>query len=321
VNVSQIQPLQGTSTYRQQLGIADDAVVALYSGSLGAKHGLALIPQAARQLGHLENLVFVVCGNGVFKPQLEAAAAELPNLRLLPLQPLERLGELLGLADIHLLPQSPGAEDLVMPSKLSGMLASGRPVVATCRPDTELASVVNQAGLVVPPEDGGALALAIEQLAHAPALRAELGAAGRAYAESQLMTEAVLGRFDADLAALVAAPMPGAPPRSVLRPQYGLGLGLKKIVALTSLSLIPLASLAPSPESTAAAAAAAAQQIALRMQAGPAKLARSVTTLDFGAGRAITEPTHSNLPEPTTMLLALAAAVAAFSALRYRHIQ
>ena len=60
------------------------------------------------------------------------AVAGLPNVRLLPLQPSERLSELLGMADIHLLPQSPDAADLVLPSKLSGMLASGRPVIATC---------------------------------------------------------------------------------------------------------------------------------------------------------------------------------------------
>jgi len=54
------------------------------------------------------------------KPQLEEAARQLPNLLLLPLQPFERLGFLLGLADMHLLPQSTEAEDLVLPSKLTG---------------------------------------------------------------------------------------------------------------------------------------------------------------------------------------------------------
>lgn len=206
VNTELIKPLTGPSEYRAELGLPDNAVVALYSGSLGAKHGLPMIPEVARKLAHIENLFFVVCGNGVLKPHLEAAAAELPNLKLLPLQPLERLGQLLGLADIHLLPQSPGAEDLVMPSKLSGMLASGRPVVATCHLDTELASAVFGKGLVVPPEDIDALAQAVERLALAPNLRDSLGDAGRRYAEAHLVTDVVLERFAEALGQIVVDP-------------------------------------------------------------------------------------------------------------------
>ena len=48
-----------------------------------------------------------------------------------------------------------------MPSKLTGMLASARAVVATAKPGTELASVVQSCGLVVPPEDPAALAQAV----------------------------------------------------------------------------------------------------------------------------------------------------------------
>ena len=70
-----------------------------------------------------------------------------------------RLGELLGLADIHLLPQCPQAEDLVLPSKLTGMLSSGRPIVATCHEGTEMAHVVSKCGVVVPPDDQAALVM------------------------------------------------------------------------------------------------------------------------------------------------------------------
>ena len=122
---------------------------------------------------------------------------------LLPLQPFERLGDLLGLADMHLLPQSPEAEDLVLPSKLSGMLASGRPVIATCRRDTEIANVVSECGLVVAPGDGAGLAQAIMKLADDPALCLQLGIHARHYAETHLASEAVLGRMADDLEALV----------------------------------------------------------------------------------------------------------------------
>lgn len=109
------------------------------------------------------------------------------------------LGELLAMADIHLLPQGADAADLVMPSKLTGMLASGRPVVATANAGTELASVVADCGLVVSPEKPKVFADAIRLLANDAALRARLGASGRAYAEAHLDRDAVLGKFEVDL--------------------------------------------------------------------------------------------------------------------------
>jgi colanic acid biosynthesis glycosyl transferase WcaI len=199
VDVAHIKPTSASGAYRSRLGIAADAVVVLFSGTLGGKQGLLVIPEAARLLAARENIVFVICGDGVMKPQLESVSAELPNVRLIPLQPFERLGELLCMADIHLLPQSAGAADLVLPSKLSGMLASGRPVIATCRAGTELYGVVSQCGIPVPPEDSAALAQAVCQLAQDVAMRQELGRCARAYAEVNFERDAILGRVFAPL--------------------------------------------------------------------------------------------------------------------------
>ncbi len=195
VDIEHIYPLVEPSDYRKELGIEPDAKVVLFSGTLGSKQGLMVIPDVARRLAHRKNVIFVVCGDGVMKPQLEAASMGLGNIRFLPLQPFERLGQLLCLADIHLLPQSPEAADLVLPSKLSGMLASGRPVIATCREGTEIARVVSQCGLVVPPENAARLASAIEGLANDSAARRVLGETARRYAEVHLAREAVLGRL------------------------------------------------------------------------------------------------------------------------------
>jgi colanic acid biosynthesis glycosyl transferase WcaI len=129
------------------------------------------------------------------KPQLVAVSAELPNIRFLPLQPFNRLGQLLGLADIHLLPQSPDAADLVLPSKLSGMLASGRPVIALCQHSTEIARLVSDCGLVVAPEDGLALADAIEKLADNNELRTMLGVKARHSAKEKFEKNNVLNRL------------------------------------------------------------------------------------------------------------------------------
>lgn len=196
VDVSAISPLKGHSPYRTELGLAPGTVVALFSGTLAAKQGLHLLPDVARQLAHTHPHVhMLICGDGVMKPHLQAATAHLGNVTMMPLQPKERLADLLGTADIHLLPQDPNVADLVMPSKLSGMLSSGRPVVSTTLRETEVGQVVHTAGLVVPPGDVSAFAQAIGQLADDPDMRTQLGHAGRRYAEEHLSLDGALHKF------------------------------------------------------------------------------------------------------------------------------
>jgi colanic acid biosynthesis glycosyl transferase WcaI len=203
VDIAHIYPLTTPSDYRAELGINIETKVVLFSGTLGGKQGLMVIPEAARLLECRRDILFVVCGDGVMKRQLEAVCAALNNIRFLPLQPFKRLGQLLGVADIHLLPQSPEAADLVLPSKLSGMLASGRPVIATCLDGTEIARVVSQCGLVVAPEDGVALAAAIEQLVDDDGARQQFGELALLYAKKSFDKNAVLTRLNEQLLAVV----------------------------------------------------------------------------------------------------------------------
>jgi colanic acid biosynthesis glycosyl transferase WcaI len=192
VDTSRIKPSGDGASFRALLGIAPHAVVVLYAGSLGAKQGLTQIPGAAKELAHRENIVFVVCGDGVMKSWLTRETEALPNVHLLPLQSFRRLGDLLCMADIHLLPQNADAADLVLPSKLSGMLASGRPVVATCCIGTELESVVSHCGIVVPPGDQKALGQAIAALADDPYIRVELGRHAREWAVRHAERDTIL---------------------------------------------------------------------------------------------------------------------------------
>ncbi len=181
---------------RGELGISPEHVVALYSGTMGLKQGLEILSQAATRLQQAPDVLFVFCGNGPARDDLETLCDGLPNVRFLDLQPVERLAELLNMADIHLLPQQAGAADLVMPSKLTGMLASGAPVVATCAENTELALVVQDRGIVVPPDDSEALVRAILTLADDKDLRTRFGANALAYAQKHLSRGAVLAAFE-----------------------------------------------------------------------------------------------------------------------------
>lgn len=193
----------GAAAYRVQLGIPAHAAVALYAGNMGAKQGLELLAEVALRCIHTPApLYFVFCGDGVGRESLEAACHGLAQVQFLPLQPENRLAALLGMADIHLLPQRADAADLVMPSKLTGMLASGKPVVATASAGTELASVVQHCGLVTRPGDAAAFAQAVLALVADPERRLRLGAAGRAHALAHMDRESVLAHFESALHAL-----------------------------------------------------------------------------------------------------------------------
>lgn len=167
VDLDLVKPLNGASPYREELGIAGTDRVILYSGTIGAKQGFDVLIDAARRLSGRANIKFLIAGEGPAKRELAARAANLPNVGFLPFQPYTRLSEFLGLADIHVLPQSADAADLVLPSKLGGMLASGRLTIVTAAAGTELATFVEDAAIVVPPGDATALAEAIERAADA----------------------------------------------------------------------------------------------------------------------------------------------------------
>ena len=196
VDTDAIFPMDEPSPLRRMLGIPDSAVVTLYSGSMGAKQGIEQLVEAARLLVDRAMIQIVICGDGAGLAQLREMARDLPNVRFLPLQPPERLNALLNMADVHALPQKPSFADLVMPSKLISMLASGRPVIATAEEGSEVATVVQQCGVVVPPENPMALAGAIAALAEDEPLRTRLGAKARAHATQHFRRDVILGEFE-----------------------------------------------------------------------------------------------------------------------------
>ena len=184
VDVQDIFPLHRASIYRAELGIEDDKCVALYSGSMGEKQGLEILLAAARSLQAESRLLFVLCGAGGARERLMRTGTGLHNVLWLPLQPVEKLNELLNLADVHLLPQRAEVADLVMPSKLLGMLASGRPVLATAHPGTQLAKIVSSCGKVVEPGNTQEVAQGLLELLHAPQERERLGIEARKAAQA-----------------------------------------------------------------------------------------------------------------------------------------
>ncbi|MFM5924477.1 MAG: WcaI family glycosyltransferase [Novosphingobium sp.] len=183
----------GAEALRREWGLTGK-VVALYSGNIARKQGIEILVEAARRLGNRSDIAVVICGEGPNRQPLEQLGAGMPNVQLHDLQPAARMGAMLTMADLHLLPQIAGAADLVLPSKLTNMLASARPVVATTEPGTGLYAEVDGCGVVTPPGDAAALAAAIADLANDPERRAVLGAAASVRAAERWRKDAIIDR-------------------------------------------------------------------------------------------------------------------------------
>jgi colanic acid biosynthesis glycosyl transferase WcaI len=207
VDTSLIFPMEEKTALRRELGIADDKVVTLYSGTMGKKQGIETLVEVSQRMAQESHLQFVFCGDGPAQPALSEATRQASNVICLPLQPSGRLNELLNLADIHLLPQLAGAADLMMPSKLTGMMASGRPVLATAALGTEISAVLSERGILVPPGDTDAFASALRLLASNPELRKDLGDKARKYAVEHFEKDRVLTAFEAAMLEALLPPL------------------------------------------------------------------------------------------------------------------
>jgi glycosyltransferase involved in cell wall biosynthesis len=168
---------------RAELGLADK-FVAMYSGNLGLAHAFDEFLEAARQLQHRREIVFLFVGDGPRMREVRAAKQEwgLENVRDLDYFPRGRLHESLTVADVHLLSMRREMTGIVVPGKLYGVLASGRPALFVGPQHSESADTIRQAecGLTVRQGDVASLVEAIELLASDSELAQGMGARGRA---------------------------------------------------------------------------------------------------------------------------------------------
>lgn len=202
VDPASIFPLEDKVVARARLGIPDHCFVALYSGNLGEKQGVHDLVDVARLLSDQDDILVVVCGDGAGRAKLAKLASGLHNIRFLPLQPSAELNNLLGAADVHLLPQKPEVADLVMPSKLLAMLASGRPIIAGANGGTQLAHEVEECGIVVPPGNVVQMADAVRLLKAQPDVRLAMGRNAIDRVHARWTKSIILSEFVKELAML-----------------------------------------------------------------------------------------------------------------------
>nr|WP_240929395.1 glycosyltransferase [Streptomyces coryli] len=190
------RPSRPRAETRARLGWRDGQTVVLHSGNMGFKQGLEVLVAAARQAPDVR---VVLMGDGNQRDALRELAGGLPNLDFLPPAAGDDFPEVLAAADVLAVAQRASVQDMSVPSKLTSYFAAGRPVVASVAADGGTAAEVlrSGAGVIVPPEDPGAVVAAVRELAGEPSRADDLGAAGPRYVDAELSREAGLARVTA----------------------------------------------------------------------------------------------------------------------------
>jgi glycosyltransferase involved in cell wall biosynthesis len=115
--------------FRETNGL-DGRFVVLYSGNLGLAHRFDAVIEAARVVaGVRREMIFLFVGGGPRLAEVQAMAKGLPNVRFMPYQPRESLGELYNAADVHLVTLRDEVAGMLVPSKYAAALAAGKPVL------------------------------------------------------------------------------------------------------------------------------------------------------------------------------------------------
>ncbi len=163
-------------------GLAERFVV-MHSGNVGLAQELDVLLDAAARLRDCPGLVVAIVGTGARKAALEARArAEgLTHVRFLPAQPKDLLHQSFAAADVFVVSLKRGLAGCIVPSKLYGILAAGRPYVAAVEDGSEVVAITRkyEAGLLAPPGDARALADRLLELYRDALLRERLGENGR----------------------------------------------------------------------------------------------------------------------------------------------
>jgi colanic acid biosynthesis glycosyl transferase WcaI len=191
-----VKPMEPShSATRRRLGLVDRFVVG-YSGNFGRAHEFKTLIAAARLLIDDPRVAFLMTGGGAKNAPLRQAVerAGLIGFHFQGYQPAELLSDSMAAADVHLVSLLPGIEGLIVPSKVYGILAAGRPMLFVGDPDGEIARLIrlHDCGIAVAVGDGHSLATALQLLQADPQLRAVMGTNARRLA---------LSRFSSDRAA------------------------------------------------------------------------------------------------------------------------
>ncbi|KAA5543809.1 glycosyltransferase family 4 protein [Roseiconus nitratireducens] len=162
-----VRPVDPASNaFRRRLGL-EDAFVVMHSGNMGLTQRLDVLIDAAADPQWPQQARLLLVGNGASRDRLIRQAERLRllgnRIQFLDYQPRSALAESLSAADVHVVSMHQRITGCLCPSKLYGILAAGRPVIAVADPETDLWQTIDEGdlGWCVPPGSPGAIAQAV----------------------------------------------------------------------------------------------------------------------------------------------------------------
>ena len=216
VNVNFIRPLPQRAKKWKAIHKLEDKFVVLYSGNIALTQGLETVIETAASLRHIPEIAFVIAGESKALKRLQkhCLACGANNVLLLPLQPREKLPEMLAAADVGLVVQKRNVISFNMPSKIPLLLASGSPIIASVPASGTAARAVRQSGggVVVAPESPQDLATAIMSLYNNPVLAAKLASKARKFAIERYSFEQALTAYEAVFSQAISRKIPAILP-------------------------------------------------------------------------------------------------------------
>jgi len=204
-NTEQIKPMKRDNEFRTKNKLGNRFVV-LYAGNIGMKQGLDVVLEMALKTAGNKNIIYVIAGDGAYRKELinNCEVLALSNVLFLPVQSKEVLPYMLAASDVCLIPQRRNITDIVMPSKLLGIMASGRPVVAGANQGSELYQVIKDSGcgIVVEPENAEKMMEAIMEIYNEPQKKEDFGRKAREYAVEHLNSKMILKSLEKEIVRL-----------------------------------------------------------------------------------------------------------------------
>jgi glycosyltransferase involved in cell wall biosynthesis len=173
--------------------------VVQYCGNIGRTHGIEDILATAEILSHDQSIHFLLIGWGAKKKWAIQRQAErnIRNLTILDPLPPEDLCEGLNACSVSIISLAQGMSGISVPSRIYNVLASGKPILAVCDADSELASVVREerAGWVIPPGQPDAIASCLLEAQTSPGLLIEMGRRARRAAQSKYTMQKIVAQY------------------------------------------------------------------------------------------------------------------------------
>ena len=193
-----IAPVPGLSRFRKQHSLGD-RFIAMYSGNLGLTQRLEEFVLAATHLMDRPDILFCFVGRGSQESSLLrlVKANGLTNVQFFDYQPQNELTHSLTAANLHLVPLTKELSRCLMPSKLYGILAAGRPYLTNAPVGSELhgISTTHKVGLTVEPGSVQAIVNHILWAADHPAELEIMGHNARQLAESEYTQQHSITKF------------------------------------------------------------------------------------------------------------------------------